>query len=80
MAAPNPYIGLTSAELATQRAATLAAISACKGAGESYSGSGRSTSRNLATLQQDLAWINQALAISSGSRVTKTFADFSSNG
>lgn len=80
MAAPNPYIGMTSAELSTARSETIAAISACKKAGEQYSISGRSTSRNLAALQQDLFWINQAQAIAAGTRVTQTFADFSANG
>lgn len=80
MAAPNPYIGMSSSELTTARAETIAAISACKKAGEQYSISGRSTSRTLTTLQQDLFWINQAQAIAAGTRVTHTFADFSGNG
>lgn len=80
MAAPNPYLGLTAAELATQRAATIAAILACKKAGESYSISGRSTSRNIKDLQQDLFWLNEAAGINDGTRVTTTYADFSGNG
>lgn len=80
MAAPNPYLGLTAAELATQRSATIAAILACKQAGESYSISGRSTARNIKDLQQDLFWINEASGINSGTRVDTTYADFSGNG
>lgn len=81
MAAPNPYLGLTSAELATERTNTLAAIAAVKKAGQSYSISGRSKqAADLKTLQQDLFWINEASGISAGTRVTTTYADFSGNG
>jgi len=79
MAQPNPYIGMTSAELATARSETIAAISAAKKAGQSYGISGRSkTSVDLRALQADLFFINEAIASAAGTRVTKTFADFSS--
>lgn len=80
MAQPNPYIGMTSAELATARAETIAAISSAKKAGQSYGISGRSkTSVDLRALQQDLFWINEAQSAAAGTRVSKTFADFSAS-
>lgn len=81
MALPNPYIGMTSNELSTARAETVAAISSVKKAGQAYGISGRNKSAaNLRDLQQDLFWINEAQAIAAGTRVSQTFADFSSNG
>jgi hypothetical protein len=78
MAQPNPYFGLTSAELATARSETLAAISSIKKAGQSYGVSGRSKSAAaLSDLQQDLYWIGEATARAAGTRVTTTYADFS---
>lgn len=81
MTLPNPYIGMTSGELVTARAETIAAISSVKKAGQSYGISGRSKSAaTLTTLQQDLFWINEAQGIAAGTRVDRTFADFSANG
>lgn len=80
MAQPNPYIGMTSAELATARSETIAAISSVKKAGQSYGVSGRSkTAADLRALQQDLFWINEATSSAAGTRVTTTFADFSAS-
>ena len=79
--AANPYIGMTSGELVTARAETIAAISSVKKAGQSYGISGRSKSAaTLTTLQQDLFWINEAQGRAAGTRVDRTFADFSANG
>lgn len=76
--APNPYIGMTAAELSTARAETIAAIQSIKKAGQSYGLSGRSkTAADLRALQQDLFWLNEAQSIAAGTRVSKTFADFS---
>ena len=76
MAITGAFVGMTSAELTTLRANTLAEMNNLMTAGQSYSISGRSHSRaNLAQLRDTLGEINHALQIADGAKVTTTYAN-----
>lgn len=74
--ASNPFIGLTSAELATLRADYLAALSALA-KNQSYSLAGKSLSRaNLADVRETLGQILTAIDLANDDSASETFVNF----
>ena len=74
--ASNPFLGLTSAELATLRADYLAALSALA-KNQSYSLAGKSLSRaNLADVRETLGQILTAIDLANDNTATETFVNF----
>ncbi len=74
--ASNPFIGLTSAQLATLQTAYVSAVTAIA-SGQSYALNGRQLTRaNLSDVTATLGQINAAIADASQASTTQTFVSF----